>query len=167
MHRCCVWLSRRVHKGVGPMEHAKHRSRAIFARSATASPDLHLRARISNRHFLMRLENAATPRKLTPEVNSNRHFWEGYCAPTRARISSRWGGLALDSTPYTPRSRNQRNSFKTLARAHFYYVQMDQISRPNGAQRPFRPLRSFRPTKTAGRRAERESLRLRPVAGPA
>jgi hypothetical protein len=59
------------------MEHAEHRSRAIFARSATASPHLHLRARISNRHFLVRLENAATDRKQTPEANSNRHFWEG------------------------------------------------------------------------------------------
>jgi hypothetical protein len=38
---------------------------------------VHLRARISNRHFLVRLENAATDRKQTPEANSNRHFWEG------------------------------------------------------------------------------------------
>jgi hypothetical protein len=59
------------------MEHAEHRSRAIFARSATTSPHLHLRARISNRQFLVRLENAATPRKQTPEVNPNRHFSEG------------------------------------------------------------------------------------------
>jgi hypothetical protein len=79
---------------------------------------------ISNRQWLARLENAATHRKQTSEVDSNRHFWEGYCAPARARIS-RFGGLALDSTPYTSRSRNHRNSFKTLARAHFYYVQMD------------------------------------------
>jgi hypothetical protein len=166
MHRCCVWLSRRTRKGVGPMEHAEHRSRAVFARSATASLHPHLRASISNRQLLVRLENAATHRNQTPEANPNRHFWEGYCAPVRARIS-RFGRPALNSTPYTSRSRNHRNSFKTLARAHFYYVQMDQISRANGARRPFHPLRSFRPTKTAGRRAERESLRLRPVAGPA
>jgi hypothetical protein len=55
------------------MEHSERRSRAIFARSATASPH----PRISNRQFLVRLENAATPRKQTPEVNPNRHFSEG------------------------------------------------------------------------------------------
>jgi hypothetical protein len=59
------------------MEHAEHRSRAVFARPAIASPHLRLRARISNRQFLVRLENAATPREQTPEANSNRHFWEG------------------------------------------------------------------------------------------
>ena len=82
---------------------------------------------ISNRQWLARLETSVIPRKQTSEANSNRHFWEGYCARTRARISSRFGCLALNSTPHTTRSRNHRNSFKTLARAHFYYVQMDQI----------------------------------------
>ena len=147
MHRCCVWLSRRTRKGVGPMEHAEHRSRAVFARSATASLHPHLRASISNRQLLVRLENAATHRKQTPEVNSNRHFWEGYCAPTRARVSSRFGRLALNSTPYTSRSRNHRNSFKTLARAHFYYVQMNQISRPNGAPAALPPAAFVRADK--------------------
>ena len=86
-------------------------------------------SQISNRQWLARLETSVIPRKQTSEANSNRHFWEGYCAPARARIS-RFGGLALDSTPYTTRSRNLRNSFKTLARAHFYYVQMNASFAP-------------------------------------
>jgi len=36
-----------------------------------------LRARISNRQFLMRLETSVTLTKQTPEVVSNRHFWDG------------------------------------------------------------------------------------------
>jgi hypothetical protein len=55
------------------MEDTERRSRAIFTRSATAATH----PRISNSHFLVRLENAATRRKQTPEVNPNRHFSEG------------------------------------------------------------------------------------------
>ena len=84
---------------------------------------------IPNRQWLARLETSVIPRKQTPEVDSNRHFWEGYCAPARARIS-RFGCPALHSTPYTTRSRMHHNSFKTLARAHFYYVQMNASFAP-------------------------------------
>jgi RHS repeat-associated protein len=59
------------------MERAERRSRAVFARPALTAPHLHLPARISNRQFLARLENAATRRKQTPEADSNRHFWQG------------------------------------------------------------------------------------------
>jgi hypothetical protein len=59
------------------MERAERRSRAVFARPALTAPHLHLPARISDRQFLARLENAATRRKQTPEADSNRHFWQG------------------------------------------------------------------------------------------
>src|SRR6202020_2108577 len=97
--------------------------------------------RVSNRQSLTRLENVATCRKQTPEAKSNRHnrdgrhVWSchhrnGFAAPAPARISchvsSRAGCLALNSTPYTSRSKIHPNSLKTIAGAHFYYEQMNQ-----------------------------------------
>jgi len=119
-----------------PSAFAVASTQARFSRPAAASP-----RRVSNRQSLTRLKNAATCRKQTPEANSNRHnrdgrhVWSrhhrnGFAAPAPARISchvsSRAACLALNSTPYTSRSKIHPNSLKTIAGAHFYYEQMNQ-----------------------------------------
>ena len=127
---------------------AKDVARAVFvvplahaAKDVALAADAAPHRRISNRQSLARLENAATCRKQTPEAKSNRHnrdgrrVWsrhhrDGFAAPAPARISchvsSRASCLALNSTPYTSRSKIHPNSLKTIAGAHFYYEQMNQ-----------------------------------------
>ena len=114
-------------------------TRTLRTRSGTparlSSPISHFEfppSAISNRQWLARLENAATCRKQTPEVKSSRHSWEGrhtregFSTQIPVCISSRSACLALNSTPYTSRSRIHANSLKTIAGDHFYPKHLDR-----------------------------------------
>jgi hypothetical protein len=69
------------------MEHGGRRSRAVVEPCMTHIP----RLRISNRQWLGRLENAATCRKQTSEVNSNRHNREGFSAAAGGNTEAKSG----------------------------------------------------------------------------